>query len=447
MKTLIRSQINTAMKRRPVRSPELGVSFFRRNRDRLKELLPSGSVAVLNANDILPTNADGTLRLQPNSDLFYLSGIKQEESILVLAPQAHDERMREVLFLREPNPHLATWEGHKLERDEAIKVSGITNIQWLPAFGSEFRRLMGDAEQVFLNHNEHKRACVEVETRELRFIRDCQREYPLHDFRRLAPLMHRLRVEKSEEEVRMIRHACQVTGNGLSRVLKKVKPGIGEHEVEAEFAHEFIRNHCDFAYTPIIAAGANSCTLHYLENCRECRSGDVLLLDVGARYGMYSSDLTRTIPVNGKFNRRQRQVYDAVLRVLRLMTQAIVPGKLHRDWQKEAEAAVERELVDLKLLTTREIRKQDPHYPAVKRFFMHGLGHPIGLDVHDVGFMHEPMAPGWVLTVEPGIYIPEEGFGVRLENTVVLTEDGVVNLMEDIPIEAKEIESLMKSGR
>ncbi len=446
LRCLVRSQIITAMKRRPVRSPELSASFFRRNRERLREFLPAGSVAVLNANDVLPTNADGTLRLQPNSDLFYLSGIKQEESILVLAPDAHDERMREILFLREPNPHLATWEGHKLERAEARKISGISNIQWLSAFGAEFRRLMGDAEQVYLNHNEHKRASVEVETRELRFIRDCQREYPLHDFRRLAPLMHRLRVVKSQEEVEMIRHACRITGKAFARVLKKVKPGIGEYEVEAEFAHEFIRNRGDFAYTPIIAAGANSCVLHYLENSRECKSGDVLLLDVGAKYGLYNSDLTRTVPVNGRFSRRQRQVYDAVLRVQRAMTSAIAPGKLHRDWQKEAEAAVERELVDLKLLTTREIRKQDPNYPALKKYFMHGLGHPIGLDVHDVGFMHEPMAPGWVLTVEPGIYIPEEGFGVRLENTVVLGESGVVDLMEDIPIEAKEIESLMKRG-
>jgi len=431
------------MKQRSSQIPVPSPALFRSNRKRLRELLPPGSLAVLNANDVLPTNADGVLRLQPNSDLYYLSGIAQEESVLVLAPDAFDEKQREILFLREPNPHLAIWEGHKLSKEDARKVSGIRNVQWLSAFSAEFRKLMGDAERVFLNHNEHKRAVVEVETRDARFIRQCQQQYPLHQYHRLAPYLHRLRIRKSPAEIALIRHASAITGRAFRRVLRRVKPGVGEHEVEAEFAHEFIRNRCEFAYSPIVASGPNSCVLHYLENRRICRSGEVLLLDVAAKYLLYNSDLTRTLPVNGHFTRRQRRVYDAVLRVQRAMTQAIVAGKLHRDWQKEAEIAMEKELVDLKLLSLREIRRQDPDHPALKRYFMHGLGHVIGLDVHDVGPMQELMAPGWVLTVEPGIYIPEERFGVRLENTVVLTEHGVVDLMEDIPIEAEEIEGLM----
>jgi Xaa-Pro aminopeptidase len=306
---------------------------------------------------------------------------------------------------------------------------------------------MGDVEHVFLNHNEHTRAVVEVESRDARFIRECQQQYPLHQYHRLAPLLHRLRIRKSPAEIALIRHASTITGRAFRRVLRRVKPGIGEHEVEAEFAHEFIRNRCDFAYSPIVASGPNSCVLHYLENHRICRSGEVLLLDVAAKYHLYNSDLTRTIPVKGRFTRRQKRVYEAVLRVQRALTQAISPGKLHKDWQKEAEEAIERELVGLDLLSLREIRKQDPDQPALKRYFMHGLGHVIGLDVHDVGFMQEPMAPGWVLTVEPGIYIPEEKFGVRLENTVVLTENGVLDLMENIPIEIDEIEGLMNRGR
>ena len=421
-----------------------GAAFYRANRERLRGLLPPGALVVLNANDILPSNADGVLRMQPNSDLLYLTGIAQEETILLLMPEAFEEKQREILFLREPNPHLATWEGHKLAREEAVKLTGIRNVQWLSAFPVEFHKLMCEAEQVFLNTNEHKRAVVEVETRDARFIRDCQARYPLHAYRRLAPLLHRLRVTKSPEEIALIRHAAAVTGRAFRRVLRRVRPGIGEHEVEAEFAHEFIRNRCEFAYSPIVASGANSCVLHYLANDRVCRSGEVLLLDVAARYSGYNSDLTRTVPVNGRFTRRQRQVYEAVLRVERAMTSAIAPGKLHRDWQKEAEAAVEKELIGLKLITTREIRRQDPDRPALKRYFMHGLGHVIGLDVHDVGLMNEPMQPGWVLTVEPGIYIPEERFGVRLENTVVLTEDGIDDLMSDIPIEADEIEGLLR---
>jgi Xaa-Pro aminopeptidase len=421
--------------------------LFVENRERLKKLLLPNSLAVVNANDILPTNADGTLRMQPNTDLFYLTGIEQEETVLLLAPNAFDEKQREILFLRESSDHLKTWEGHKLSKEEAQKISGIKQVKWLSEFRGVFYRLMCESEHVYLNRNEHSRASQEVETRDDRFVRDCQTRYPLHDYQRLAPLLHRLRVVKSEAEQDLIRQACAITRAGFLRVLRVLKPGVNEAEIEAELAREFIRRRGAFAFNPIIASGANSCVLHYEQNDQPCRKGDLLLLDVAARYANYNADMTRTIPIGGRFTRRQRRVYDAVLRVLRAMTKAAVPGKLHRDWQKESEALMTEELLALGLLKPREVKKQDPDKPACKKYFNHGLGHPLGLDVHDVGSMREPFAAGWVLTVEPGIYIPDEGFGIRLENDILITDNGTVDLMADIPIEADEIESLINRRR
>lgn len=421
-------------------------TLFIRNRQRLRELMLPNSIAVVNSNDILPTNADGTFMMHPNSDLFYLSGIEQEETILVLYPDADDEKQREMLFLREPTPLAEIWEGHKLTRDEARERSGIESIHWLSEFPRIFHRIMCECEHVYLNSNEHKRAVVEVETRDARFVKECQRRYPLHSYHRLARLMHRLRSVKSEEELDLIRKACAITAAGFRRILRKVKPGISEAEVEAEFAHEFIRRRGKFAYPPIIASGRNACVLHYVENSATCRAGELLLLDVAAAHANYNSDLTRTIPVSGRYSRRQRRVYDAVLRVFRGCVHGLKPGKLWKDWQKEAEKMVEDELLRLGLLTPRAIKKQDPANPAFKEYFMHGVGHPIGLDVHDVGFTTEPFQAGWVMTVEPGIYVRSEGFGVRIENTVLITDAGPVDLMSDIPIEAEEIEELMNRG-
>lgn len=421
--------------------------LFINNRANLSKLLLPNSLVVVNANDVLPTNADGTLLIRPNSDLFYLTGVEQEESILLLYPDAHEEKMREILFLRETNELLAIWEGHKLTKEEAQKLTGIKRIEWLSDFRPLFHRLICECEHVYLNSNEHKRAVIEVETREARFVRDTQARYPLHDYQRLARLMHRLRAVKSNLEVDLIRQACAITKAGFLRVCKFVKPGVTETQVEAEFAHEFIRRGGAFAYNPIIAGGKNSCVLHYLQNDQACRAGDVLLLDVAASYANYNADLTRTIPVSGRFSRRQREVYEAVLRVLRAVSKAATPGKLPKDWQKEAESFMEKELLDLGLLKPSQVRKQDPDKPALKKYFMHGVGHPLGLDVHDVTHTTEPIQPGWVLTVEPGIYIPDEGFAVRLENNVLVQEGGNVDLMEDIPIEADEIEALMKRGR
>jgi Xaa-Pro aminopeptidase len=418
--------------------------LFVTNRANLARLLLPNSLAILGANDIPTTNADGSLPLRQNSDLFYLSGVDQEESILLLYPEAHEENMREILFLRETSELLAIWEGQKLTKDQARAVSGVKRVEWLSEFPALFRRLMCEADHVYLNTNEHKRAHIEVETRDARFVRETLASYPLHDYQRLARLMHRLRAVKHDLEVELIREACAITKAGFLRVCRGVKPGKNEMEIEAEFAHEFIRRGGNFAYTPIIASGKNACVLHYIQNDQICRNGDLLLLDVAASYANYNSDLTRTIPVNGRFTRRQRQVYNAVLRVMRAVSKAATPGKLPRDWQKEAEMLMQEELLGLKLLKPADIKKQSPDKPALKKYFMHGVGHPLGLDVHDVALTTEPIQAGWVLTVEPGIYIPEEGFAVRLENNILVQEDGNVDLMADIPVEAGEIEALMK---
>jgi Xaa-Pro aminopeptidase len=417
--------------------------WFIEHRRRLTALLAPGSLAVVNANDIPPTNADGTLALVPNSDLFYLTGVAQEETILLLFPDADDEKHREILFLRETSELIATWEGHKWTQDEARKVSGIENVLWLSEFPRLFHRLMCEAQRVYLNSNEHKRAEIVVETREARFVADTLRRYPLHEYRRLAQLLHQVRSVKTVGEVEWIQAACDLTKSGFERVARFVKPGVNEREIEAEFAHEFIRNGGRFAYLPIIASGANACVLHYIDNNQPCKGGDLLLLDVAAAKGNYNSDLTRTIPVNGRFTRRQKEVYNAVLRVLKASIAGLTPGKKTKEWQKEAEQLVEKECVDLGLLTLREIKRQDPQRPAFKKFFMHGVGHPIGLDVHDVGYATEPFAAGWVMTVEPAIYLKEEGLAVRLENDVLITNEGPRDLMANIPLEAEAIEELM----
>ncbi len=417
--------------------------LFIGHRDRLKSHLAAKSLAIVNANDILPTNADGTLLIQPNADLFWLTGIEQEESILALFPDHPDETMREILFLREPNEHLKVWEGHKHSKEDAVRISGLRNVKWTSEFPAILHQLMCDAENVYLNSNEHKRAVIEVETRDARFVRDLQARYPLHAYKRLAPLMHRLRAVKDATEIDLLKKAIAVTKSGFERVLNATRPGVMEYEIEAEFIHEFTRNRCKFAYNPIIAGGANSCILHYNQNDQTLKSGELLLLDVAANYANYNADLTRTIPVSGKFTARQRSVYEAVLRVHKASVAGCVVGKLHRDWFRESQEMMNQELLGLGLLTQKDIDEQKPGTPACRKYFNHGLGHVLGLDVHDVGLMHEPFAPGWVLTVEPGIYIPEEGFGVRLENNVVVTENGPVDLMADIPIEVGDIERLM----
>ena len=430
-----------------MRYEPLDPKLFTENRKCLAKLLPSRALAVINANDVLPTNADGTLEFRQNSDLFYLTGVEQEESMLLLFPDAEDDKMQEILFLREPHDATELWEGHKLRKEEAQKLTGIRQIKWTHEFWGVFHRLALEAREVFLNSNEHKRAACEVQTRDDRFVAESRRRYPLHAYGRLAPLLHEIRLVKSDREIAVIDRACQLTRRGFQRVLKFVEPGKTETDVEAEFVHEFTRGRGRFAYEPIIATGKNACVLHYLENSAPLRNGELLLLDVGASYANYNSDMTRTIPVSGHFSRRQRAVYNAVLRVLQASMDALQPGLKLKEWQKSAEAMMTEELLELELLKPRDVKKQDTDSPAVKKYFMHGLGHPIGLDVYDVGDTTQPMKAGWVMTVEPGIYIPEEGFAVRLENTVAVSDRGPVNLMADIPIEADEIEEAMASRR
>ena len=421
----------------------LSAALFVLNRERLVKKLPPRSLAVLNANDIMPTNADGMMGHAQNADLFYLAGVRQEETILLLAPDAFEPKLREVLFIRESNEQLATWEGRKLTKEQAAQISGIQNVRWLSEFPTVFRQIMGELENVFLNLNEHQRADTAVETRDARFVVETRKKFPLHQYRRLAPLLHELRAVKSEHEIAAIKAACDLTGKGFRRALKFVRPGVNEVEVEAEFAHEFIRHHGAFAYPPIIASGANNNVLHYTQNDQVCKKSDLLLLDVAAGLDNYMSDLTRTIPVSGKFSRRQKQVYNAVLRIFRAQVAALTPGKTTKDLRLECEGRTAKECVDLGLLKLSEIKKQKPDAPAVKKFFMHGVSHSIGLDVHDVMKVDAKIAPGWVLTVEPAIYIPAEGFGIRIENTVAVTNDGPLGLMTGIPIEADEIEALM----
>ncbi|HKC67486.1 MAG TPA: aminopeptidase P N-terminal domain-containing protein [Bacteroidia bacterium] len=418
--------------------------LFVANRKRYAALLKPNSIAVFNSNDVLPTNADGSLKFKQSSDLFYLSGVDQEESILVIYPDAKDGVHKEVLFLRETNEHIAIWEGHKLTKEEAKKTSGIEKIYWLSEFKTIFRSLMAEAEHVYLNTNEHVRAVVETETREARFVKWCMAEYPVHKYERSAPLMHNLRAIKQDTEIELIQQACNITEKGFRRLLSFIKPGVWEYEIEAELIHEFTRHRSNgFAYTPIIASGYNSCVLHYIDNSLQCKDGDILLLDVAAEYANYNSDLTRTIPVNGKYTPRQKEVYNAVLRVMKAATKMLVPGTLMADYQKAVGQLMEEELIKLNLLSADDVKKQNPDAPLYKKYFMHGTSHYLGLDVHDVGNRYRKFEAGMVYTCEPGIYIREESLGIRIENNILITNSGPKDLMANIPIEANDIEALM----
>lgn len=431
-----------------MRYKTINKELFVGNRKKLiKELKPKSLVAV-NANDIMPTNSDGTMRFRQNSDLFYLTGVDQEETILVLCPDYPDEKYHEVLFLRETSELIATWEGHKLTKEEARERTGIKTVMWTSEFPRLFNMMMvmGDVEHVYLNTNDHYRADAQVVSREMRFVKWCMEKYPLHRYERLAPIMHRLRSVKSKFEISLMQEACDITARGFERLLKFVKPGVIEYEIEAELAHEFIRNGSrGFAYEPIIASGENSCVLHYIDNDKPCKDGDILLLDVGAEYANYNADLTRTIPVNGRYSKRQKDVYNAVLRVQRAAMELLRPGVKYFEYHKEVQKITEAELVKLKLIDKTDLKNQDKDKPLFMKYFMHGTGHQLGLDVHDVGSMYHKMQVGQVWTVEPGIYIPEERLGVRIENNVVIQKDGLTDLMKHIPVEVEDIEDRMNS--
>ncbi|MBO0939009.1 aminopeptidase P N-terminal domain-containing protein [Fibrella sp. HMF5335] len=421
-------------------------ALFVQNRERLTQLLPPKSLVVLNANDVLPTNADGTLPFVQNTDLFYLTGVDQEETRLVLFPDHPDPKFRQVLFLRETSDLIAVWEGHKLTKTEAETTSGIPAKQmyWTHQFETIFTQMVFEADAIYLNTNEHTRFSGGVQTREDRFIDEIRRLYPLHRLGRLAPLMHQLRAIKLPQEVALLQRAIDITNGMFRRLLGFVKPGVWEYEIEAEMMHEFIRNRSRrAAYTPIIASGKNACILHYIDNSAQCQAGDVILLDLGAEYANYNADMTRSIPVSGRFTPRQRAVYDAVLRVMKEATALLVTGNVWDEYHREVGRIMESELIGLGLLDREAVAKQDPDAPLYKKYFMHGTSHFLGLDVHDVGNKYRRFEPGMVFTCEPGIYIPEEGLGIRLENNILITETGNLDLMKDIPLDPDEIEALM----
>ncbi|MFN7776078.1 aminopeptidase P family protein [Flavobacterium sp.] len=422
--------------------------LFIANRAKFTAHMKPNSVAIFNSNDIYPVSADSTLPFAQHRDIFYLSGADQEESILLLFPDAPYAHLREILFLRETNEHIAIWEGEKLTKERAFEVSGIRNIVWLQDFQKTLKEVMAYADTMYINTNEHYRAAVETQTREDRFIKWWKETYPAHKVEKSNPILQRIRSVKENQELALMQMACDITEKGFRRILSFVKPGVMEYEIEAEFAHEFLRNRSKgFAYTPIIASGANANVLHYIENNQECKAGDVLLLDVGAEYANYSSDLSRTIPVSGRFTDRQRAVYNAVLQVKNEATKLLVPGTLWKEYHVEVGKIMTSELLGLGLLDKADVQNEDPAWPAYKKYFMHGTSHHLGLDTHDYGLLYEPMQPNMVFTVEPGIYIPAEGLGIRLEDDVVIQANGApFNLMRNIPIEAEEIEALMNDN-
>ncbi|NBC58958.1 MAG: M24 family metallopeptidase [Bacteroidetes bacterium] len=422
-------------------------SLFIENRKNFTAKMKPNALAVFNSNDIYPIGADSTIPFQQDRNIYYLSGVDQEESILVLFPDAPKEKHREILFLKETNAHIAVWEGEKLDKDKALKTSGIKTVYWLKDFHKIFHELMSQADTVYINTNEHYRANHDTKTREDRFNTWLKKNYPAHQVAKSNPILQRLRSVKHQLELETMQKACDITEKAFRRILKYTKPDVWEFELEAEILHEFIRNRSrGFAYTPIIASGKNATVLHYIENKAQCKDGELILFDVGAEYANYCSDMSRTIPVSGRFTDRQKQIYNAVNKVKKEATKLLVPGTLWEEYHVEVGKMMTSELIDLKLLDKADVQNEDPDWPAYKKYFMHGTSHHIGLDTHDYGLLHEPIQANQVFTVEPGIYLPDEGIGVRLEDDVVIQEQGEpFNLMRNIPIEIEEIEDIMNA--
>ena len=425
----------------------ISAQLFVKNRRKFISEMKSNSIAFFNSNDIYPVSADSTLPFAQHRDIFYLSGVDQEESVLFLCPDAKKKEFREILFVRETNEHIAIWEGAKLTKIEGAKTSGIATVLWLSDLEVVLEELMQDVESVYVNINGHYRAKVETETREDRFIKMVKEKYADKNIEESNPILQRIRSVKEAEELVLIQKACDITEKGFRRLLPFVKPGTWEYEIEAELIHEFIKNRSKgFAYTPIVASGNNANVLHYIENNQQCKFGELILMDVAAEYANYSSDLTRTIPVSGRFSKRQKEVYNAVNRIKNAATKMLAPGVIIKEYHAEVGKMMTSELLGLKLLDTSDVQNEDPEWPAYKKYFMHGTSHHMGLDTHDYGILTDPMKANMVFTVEPGIYIPEEGFGIRLEDDVVVQESGEpFNLMQNIPILAYEIEDLMNS--
>ncbi len=420
--------------------------LFLYNRKNFVSVLKPLSIAIFNANDEFPRSGDQTFVFKQNADFFYLTGIDQEQSILILFPDCPNTLYREVLFLRQTSEHIAVWEGHKYTKEEAKQVSGIKSVFWLSEFDAILHSIINYAENIYINTNENDRFSFDVPYRDLRMLDKLRVQYPLHHYQRSAPIMRDLRVVKSEIEIELTKRACAITRDAFIRTLKFVKPGVAEYEIEAEVTHEFLRQRATgHAYSPIIASGKNAIVLHYIDNNQVCNDGDVILFDFGAEYANYNADMSRSVPVSGRFTKRQRQVYDAVLKVMREATKLIVAGAVWNDYHDEVGKIMTSELIGLGLLDKHDVEKQDPKMPAYKKYFMHGTSHHLGLDVHDFASRYKPFEVGNILTCETGIYIPQENLGIRLENNILITKGGNIDLMADIPIDGDEIESIMNT--
>ena len=430
-----------------MRYKSISSHIYKKNRGKFMSRMKKNSFAVFNSNDIYPIGADSTFPFEQHRDIFYLTGIDQEETILLLSPQDKEIKNREILFVKETDKNIQIWEGPKLSKEDARSISGIEKILWLNEFEPTLKEITSQNNGIYLNKNEHYRNNSETQTREDRFISKFKKEYPTHSVYRSNPILQQIRSIKDPLEINQIKKACDITEMGFRRILKFIKPGIWEYEIEAELLHEFISNRSKgFAYSPIIASGKNANILHYIKNNSQCKSGELILIDSAAEYGNYCSDLTRTIPVSGRYSVRQKAVYNAVLNVKREATTLLRPGNLWKEYHEEVGKIMTAELLKLGLLDKNDVRKQDPKNPAYKKYFMHGTSHHIGLDTHDYGLLNEPFEPNMVFTVEPGIYLPDEGFGIRIEDVVVVQESGdPINLMKNIPIEIDEIESIMNS--
>lgn len=426
--------------------PAINKNLFELNRANFVKKLNANSIAIFQSHDEFPRSGDQNHAFKQNPDLFYLSGIDQEQSILILFPDCPNPLYREVLFLRQTNEHIAVWEGHKLTVREARDISGIENIFWLDEFWNILPSIVNYAEAIYLNTNENDRYAHQVPYRDIRFINEIREKYPLHRYDRAAPLMRDLRPVKSSIEIELTQTACNVTRDAFIRILKFIKPGVAEYEIEAEIIHEFIKQRATgHAYAPIIASGKNAIILHYTDNNQICQDGEVILFDFGAEYANYNADLSRSVPVNGRFTKRQKEVYNAVHRIMDEAKKMLKPGVIWNEYHEEVGKYVESELVTLGLLDKHDIAKQNKAMPLYKKYFMHGTSHHLGIDVHDFASRYKPFEEGNILTCEPGIYIPKEDLGIRLENDILLTKTGNRDLMADIPLAAEEIEDIMNS--
>jgi Xaa-Pro aminopeptidase len=424
--------------------PPIDSRLFVKNRQRFSRQLKPNSIAIFNSNDVMPTSADGNHPFVQQTDIFYLSGIDQEETVLVICPDAPDKKQKEILFVKETNEQIATWEGHKFTKAEAQDISGIQTVHWTTELNTILRPMIIESAHIYLNTNEHLRTPDIVETRDMRFLKWCRQTFPLHHYERAAPIMNKLRAVKSPAEIELIKSAIGITEKALRRLLGFIKPGVWEYEIEAEIVHEFMRNRSRGpAYETIVASGVDACTLHYVKNDKQCQKGDLVLIDVGAEFTNYAADVTRTLPVSGKFSKRQKEVYNAVLKIQKAAIKMLKPGNTLGKYQNAVVKLMEAELIRLGVLKSTDVKKQTKDEPLYKKFFPHGTSHHLGLDVHDYGDRHRKFVSGMVFTCEPGIYIREEAIGVRIENDILITSKGPVDLTKSIPREAEEIEDLM----